>query len=349
MSTTDTFTTAPDGSAAVAVLGAGTIGLGWAALLLGAGYEVRLLVRRPESAPEIRAHVELHTRALPEGTGPAQALLTRLVITAELATAVTGVDVVIESISERLEAKQDLFAAVADLAGSDTLLLSSTSTLLPDALAARAPASTSGRIIVAHPFNPPHVIPLVEVLGAETTPVELIERTQAFLRAVGRTPVVLRRPIPGFIVNRLQTALLREAVHLVQQGVANVADIDLAVTHSIGLRWAVVGPFHALHLAGGAGGLAAWFEHVGAGLAAGWSLLGTPQLDEQTSADLIGQAEQGYGAQSYDRQVADRDARQTAVLAALADAAAKSAPASPASPAPRAGQPDDAPKEERTA
>ncbi|MCM3882367.1 3-hydroxyacyl-CoA dehydrogenase family protein [Frankia sp. R82] len=329
MSTTDHVREVPDGPAAVAVLGAGTIGLGWAALLLGAGHEVRLLVRRPEAEPTLRARIELHTHALPEGTGPARALLARLIVTTDVSTAVTGADVVIESISERLEAKQDLFATVADLASPDALLLSSTSTLLPDALAARATATTSGRIIVAHPFNPPHVIPLVEVLGAETTPPELIARTQAFLRGVGRTPVVVRRPIPGFIVNRLQTALLRECIHLVQQGVASVADIDLAVTHSIGLRWAVVGPFHALHLAGGPGGLGAWFEHIGAGLAAGWSLLGSPQLDEQTITDLVGQAEQGYDTSSYDRQVADRDARQTAVLAALADVAAKTLPASP--------------------
>lgn len=327
MSTTDHVSDVANRAGTVAVLGAGTIGQGWAALLIGAGYEVRLLVRRPESEPAVRDGVALHTHALPAGAAPAATLLRRLVVTTELSTAVTGAEVVIESISERLEAKQDLFAAVADLASRDALLLSSTSTLLPDALAARATAAAAGRIVVAHPFNPPHVIPLVEVLGAEATPPELIARTEGFLRGVGRIPVVLRRPIAGLIANRLQTALLRECIHLVQQGAATVTDIDLAVTHSIGLRWAVVGPFQALHLAGGPGGLAAWFEHIGVGLGAGWSQLGAPQLDDRTVASLVGQAEQGYGTSSYDSQVADRDARQTAVLAALAEVAAKTSPA----------------------
>lgn len=306
MSTTD--------SPAVAVLGGGTIGAGWAALLADAGYRVRVAVRRAETAQAVTATVRLHAPAL---AADADALLAGLTVTTDVAEAVTGAEVVLESISERLADKQELFAAVEQAAPAEALLLSSTSTLLPDAIGARL--AQPGRVLVAHPFNPPHVIPLVEVLGGPDTEPKLVERTTEFLTALGRTPVVLRRPIAGFIANRLQTALLREAIHLVQQGVATAADIDDAITGSLGPRWAVVGPFQALHLGGGPGGIRQWFGHIGAGLAAGWSQLGTPDLDDEGIAELIAQTETAYGTDGYEQRVAARDRRQLAVLAALRD------------------------------
>lgn len=293
----------------VAVIGPGTIGVGWITLLLVHGHDVRVLARAADAEARFRPIVELHARAL--GREP----LGRLTTTTDLAEAVADAEVVIECVAERLDVKQDLFARVAAAAPADALLLSSTSTLLPDALGAKL--DQPGRVIVAHPFNPPHVIPLVEVLGGAETGEAALADAKAFLAGLGRTPVQLRRPIAGFVANRLQTALLRECIHLVQQGVVTVGELDEVVTGSIGLRWSTIGPFHALHLGGGPGGLRQWFGHIGVGLAAGWGQLGAPELDQSTIDDLIEQAEQAFGTTGYEDRVAARDAGQLAVLDAL--------------------------------
>jgi ketoreductase RED1 len=165
-----------------------------------------------------------------------------------------------------------------------------------------------GRLIVGHPFNPPHLVPLVEVAPSKTT-YPAVDLAVAFYTSVGKRPQVLGREIPGFVANRLQAALFREAVYLVSQGIVSEQALDDVVTSSIGMRWAVAGPFRTFHLGGGPGGLADFLVHLGPGLEALWPLLGNPSLDPQTVNLLTKQAgrlrRHGCGARRRARRCRD--------------------------------------------
>jgi ketoreductase RED1 len=297
------------------VIGTGTIGLGWIVLLLAKGVRVRVNSTRPDAEAHVRSAVELLAAGLPGGPADPAKLCTLLEFEPDVARAAADVDVVLENVPESLALKRELFSRIEQTARADTLLLSSTSTLPPDELAAglRRP----GRLLVGHPFNPPHVIPLVEVVPGTATDQAALRRSVSFYRAIGKHPVVIEKAVPGFVANRLQTALLREAIHLVQQGVITAPRLDEVVTSSIGLRWAVLGPFLAAHLAGGSGGLQHWLGTIGAGLQQGWQWLGDPQLDSETADQLVKQVDEGYGTRSYEVLVTERDQLQGAVLAAL--------------------------------
>ncbi|GGX91692.1 3-hydroxyacyl-CoA dehydrogenase NAD-binding domain-containing protein [Streptomyces hiroshimensis] len=301
-----------------AVIGVGTIGLGWAALFASAGLTVRINSRRPDAETHVRKAFELYAASLPGGPADPAELAARLEFEPDVARAVEGADVVQENAPENLALKQELFARIGAAAPAHALLLSSTSTLLPDDLGAQM--ADPGRLLVAHPFNPPHIVPLVEIVTGERTDPQAVEEALAFYRGLGKTPVVLRRAVPGFVANRLQSALLRESIHLVREGVVSVAELDEIVTSSIGGRWAAVGPFRAFHLGGGPGGLRHWFEHLGAGLEKSWQGLGDPPVDEETVARILAQAEEAFGGRAYEELAAERDAKQTRVIAAVADA-----------------------------
>ncbi|MFE0178673.1 3-hydroxyacyl-CoA dehydrogenase NAD-binding domain-containing protein [Streptomyces sp. NPDC059002] len=302
----------------VTVIGAGTIGLGWIALFLGHGLRVRVNSRRAEAPKIVEEALELFAPFLPEGSADPATFAERLEFEPDLARAVADADVVVENAPENLELKQELFERIGAAVRPGALLLSSTSTLNPDAMGARM--ADSGRLVVGHPFNPPHVVPLVEVVAGERTSPDAVREAVEFFESVGRVPVVLRKPILAFAANRLQSALLRESVHLVREGVVSLEELDQVVTHSIGLRWATVGPFLAFHLGGGTGGLRKWLTTLGAGLEQGWELLGRPPMDDATIQSLIEQAEAAYGGASYEELVRTRDTKQTAVLKALAEA-----------------------------
>ncbi|GAA4689032.1 3-hydroxyacyl-CoA dehydrogenase NAD-binding domain-containing protein [Streptomyces chumphonensis] len=301
----------------VTVVGAGTIGLGWIALFRGHGLRVVVNSRRPEAERIVRDSLELSAPFLPGGPQDPAALAAGLEFEPDLERAVAEADVVQENAPENLELKRELFARIGKAAPAGALILSSTSTLDPDAMGERM--ADSSRLVVGHPFNPPHVVPLVEVVAGERTAPNAVAEALAFYRSVGRHPVALRRPILAFAANRLQSALLRESIHLVKEGVVSLEELDEVVTHSIGLRWATVGPFLAFHLGGGTGGLRKWLGTLGAGLEKGWELLGTPGLDEETITSLIEQAEAAYGTDRYEELVRARDTRQTAILSALAE------------------------------
>ncbi|KFG71593.1 3-hydroxyacyl-CoA dehydrogenase NAD-binding domain-containing protein [Streptomyces mutabilis] len=305
----------------VTVIGAGTIGLGWIALFLGHGLRVRVNSRRPEAASIVAEALELYAPYLPDGTADPATFAERLEFEPDVERAVADADVVVENAPENLALKQELFERIGKAAPQRALLLSSTSTLNPDDMGVRM--ADSGRLVVAHPFNPPHVVPLVEVVAGERTAPEAVDEAVAFLESVGRVPVVLRKPILAFAANRLQSALLRESVHLVREGVVSLEELDRVVTHSIGLRWATVGPFLAFHLGGGKGGLRKWLTTLGAGLEQGWELLGRPPMDDETIQLLIGQAEQAYGARSFEELVRERDSKQTAILRTLTEVSAQ--------------------------
>ena len=291
-----------------AVLGAGTIGLSWAALFAAHDLDVRVQDPRPDLQDQLDATVAALSPVLGEGLGD------RISVAADLEAAVDGVDVVQENGPERLELKQELWARVEAAAPASALLLSSTSGLMPSDMAARM--REPGRLLVGHPFNPPHVVPLVEVVpGAQTSP-EGAQAAADFYRSLGKVPVVLRKEIGGFVANRLQSALFRESVHLVLEGVVTPEELDRVVTESVGVRWATAGPFESYHLGGGPGGIRHLLEHLGPGMARRWKDLGQPELTDELVDRVSADTEARFADRDYDTRTADRDRVQLSVLAA---------------------------------
>jgi ketoreductase RED1 len=232
----------------------------------------------------------------------------------DLEAAVTGADVVQENGPEVLELKQDLFARIEAAAPAAALLLSSTSGLMPSEMAARM--HDPGRLVVGHPFNPPHVVPLVEVVPGPQTPEATVRAAAEFYRSLGKVPVVLRKEVGGFVANRLQSALFRESVSLVLDGVVTPEELDQVVTESVGVRWATAGPFESYHLGGGPGGIRHLLEHLGPGMARRWKDLGQPELTAEVVEQLSSATEQRFAGQEHADRARQRDDVQLAVLAA---------------------------------
>ena len=296
-----------------AVVGAGTIGASWATLFAAAGMTVRVTDPRDDAQQVVEAAVRSFAATLPGGARDADDLLSRVEVTG-LQQAVSGAYVVQENGPERIELKRDLFARVAADAAADALLLSSTSGLMPTDMSRdmREP----GRLLVGHPFNPPHVVPLIEVVRGEQTTEEQAQAAAGFYRSLGKVPVLLRREIGGFVANRLQSALFRESVHLVLSGVVTPEELDRVVTESVGVRWATAGPFESYSLGGGPGGLRHLLEHLGPGMVRRWKDLGQPELTPEV-VDLLSTAtEERFAGQAYEDRVRARDEAQLAVLAA---------------------------------
>ncbi|MFF7726112.1 3-hydroxyacyl-CoA dehydrogenase NAD-binding domain-containing protein [Streptomyces sp. NPDC008001] len=322
----------------VAVIGAGTIGLGWIALFLSRGLRVRVNSRRPDAERVVREGLAVFAPTLPGGAADVDALMQRVEFEPDVARAVRGAAVVQENAPDDLALKQELFRTVERAAPAEALLLSSTSKLLPDDMGALM--SEPGRVVVGHPFNPPHVVPLVEVVGGRHAPAGLIDEVTAFYRAVGKVPVVVRKPVPRFVANRLQSALLKESVHLVQEGVVTMAELDAVVTHSIGLRWAVVGPFEAFHLGGGEGGLRRWLGGTAPALERAWRATAVPALTPEAVEALGAEADRTFGT-DYAALSRARDEKQNAVLDALARVDAREAPEARSDRAPESHREDE--------
>jgi ketoreductase RED1 len=300
------------------VVGGGLIGISWTALFLGRGLRVTVNDPRPDIEPLVRAGLQeiaptmsqlgLSIDDATNGTGA-------LRFEADLASAVADADVVQENGPERLEVKQEMWATIEDAAPPDALFLSSSSGI-PATLIARGLRQPE-RLLIGHPFNPPHLVPLVEIVPGEQTDPAVVARAEEFYRAMGKRPQVLAKEVPGFVANRLQSALFREAVHLVAEGVVTEQELDDVVTSSIGMRWAVAGPFQTFHLGGGPGGLPDFLQHLGKQMEATWPNLGAPSFDEPTVALLSEQAEHFGG--TVEQLAAKRDAAEIALMRALAD------------------------------
>jgi ketoreductase RED1 len=299
----------------VSVVGAGVIGSSWAALFLAHGLRVTVTDVRAEAETELRAIIDELSPTLRALGLAGEHLTDRLVFEPDLATAVRGASLVQENGPENSELKQQLLVDIERAAPPGVLICSSSSAIPATYLTGRM--GDASRTLVGHPFNPPHVIPLVEVVPGERTSPEAVADAVAFYAALGKRPQVLRREVPGFVANRLQAALFREAVHLVSEGVVDEGQLDEIVSSSIGLRWAVKGPFQTFHLGGGPGGLAHFLDHLGPTVQAVWSVLGAPTLDEPTVELLKRQAAESFGARPVDELREERDAKQLAVLKAL--------------------------------
>jgi carnitine 3-dehydrogenase len=298
----------------VAVVGAGVIGASWAALFLARGFDVVATDPSPGAEERLRADVAAHWPVLEpvDGASPE-----RLTFTADPAEAAAEADFVQENGPEREDVKHALFAVLDAAARPDVVLASSSSGLLPSVIARGCPDHPE-RVVIGHPFNPPHLIPLVEVVPGEKTADEVVERAMAFYAALGKRPIRLRQEVPGHVANRLQAALWQEAYSLVERGVATVADIDTAIANGPGLRWAVLGPFLNQHLSGGSGGIAHVLEHLGPPTERWWRDLGSVTLTPELVATLVAGVDEELAGLDSAELVARRDAVLTALLAAKA-------------------------------
>ena len=296
-----------------AVVGAGTIGVSWATLFAAHGMQVRVTDPREDAEQVVQASVRQFSQTLPGGPRDADELLGRVRVTG-LEQAVDGADVVQENGPERIDLKRSLWRDVEQGAPAHALLLSSTSGLMPTDMAAdlREP----GRLLVGHPFNPPHVVPLIEVVPGEQTTAEQAQAAADFYRSLGKVPVVLRKEIGGFVANRLQSALFKESVHLVLSGVVTPEELDQVVTESVGVRWATAGPFESYSLGGGPGGLRHLLEHLGPGMQRRWKDLGQPELTPEVVDRLSTATEERFAGRTYEDRTRARDEVQLAVIEA---------------------------------
>ena len=299
----------------VTVIGAGVIGASWTALFLAHGLTVIVNDPRPDVETFVRDYIR-NNRLTLEALGlPTDNLEKKLSFEANLERSVTGADLVQENGPERIEFKQALWARIGKVVGDRALMLSSSSakTATEQALNMSRPE----RLLVGHPFNPPHLIPLVEVVPGEKTSPEAVDDAVAFYAALGKVPRVVHKEMPGFVANRLQRAIFRECCYLVIQGVVKVDELDDIVTSSIGLRWAADGPFRSFHLGGGAGGFKSFFKQFGPGLNEAWKNMASVNLDEAAQDKIIAQAEASFAAQPPEQLESERDAKQLAIIRAL--------------------------------
>ena len=311
----------PDRPASVGLLGGGVIGGGWAARLLLNGVNVRLYDPDPDAPRKVAEMIANARRAYDKLTLvplPSEGSLT-LVDSPEEAAA--GVDFIQESAPERIELKRRLLAAASRAAGPEVIFCSSTSGLRPSLLA--ADMAHPERFAVGHPFNPVYLLPLVELCGGERSAPETIERAGAAYGAIGMHPLVVRREIDGFLADRLLEALWREALWLVHDDVATVAEVDDAIRYGAGLRWAIMGTFLTYRMAGGEAGLGHFMDQFGPALALPWTKLVdvpdlTPALLDKLAAQSDAQAE-GLSVSELERQ---RDDCLVALLQALRSQAA---------------------------
>lgn len=290
---------------AVAVIGAGVIGGSWAALALSYGLGVHAADPAPGAENALRSAVADHLVEL--DTAPVA--LEQLHFHADPAAAAAGASFVIECGPERVEVKRELFALLDAATAPDVLLASSSSGIGPSAF--QDACEHPERVVVAHPFNPPHLVPLVEVVGGRLTSAETVDATMTAMRALGRSPVHVLAELPGHVVNRLQAALWREAYDLVRRGAISVADLDRAVASGPGLRWALLGPIATQHLSGGPDGLAHVLEHLGPPMVDWWADLGDPELTPELTEQLVsGVAEELDGQERAVRARRDRGLRE---------------------------------------
>ncbi|MFD1510167.1 3-hydroxyacyl-CoA dehydrogenase NAD-binding domain-containing protein [Lacimonas salitolerans] len=292
----------------VAILGAGLIGAAWAALFQHHGADVRVWDPVPEALSGVRARMaaplEQLAQVAPDAGPPG-----KLTLCDTLADAVSHADLIQENAPENAALKHALFAQVEPLMGRDAVLASSTSALTWSDLAPGL--NDPARLITAHPFNPPHLVPLVEIYG---TDLDRIARAEAIYRAAERVPVRLKKDATGHIANRLASALWREAVFMVQDGIAEVEAIDTALVNGPGLRWSVLGAHMAYHLGGGAGGMAGYLAHLGPSQERRWAALGTPSLTPDVQKALV----DGVAREAAGRDIPELEAaRDTALIAML--------------------------------
>jgi len=298
----------------VAVIGGGLIGASWAALFLAHGLDVT--VQDPAEGFETRVKEAVQS-AWPDlcalGVSDESPPFERLHFAADIAAACRGAEFVQECGPDRIEVKRVILAEIEAVLDPAVVVASSTSALLASDI--QAEALYPGRVLVGHPFNPPHLIPLVEIVRGSATSDAAVALAKAFYDRLNREVILVQKEVIGHIANRLSAALFREAVHLVADGIASVEDVDRAVSFGPGLRWALMGPHLTYHLGGGAGGYRGYMEHLGPTQVARWAELGAPNLDAETIAALTAGVDEELAMMDADTLAEKRDKGLIGLLA----------------------------------
>jgi 3-hydroxyacyl-CoA dehydrogenase len=302
----------------VAIIGTGVIGASWTALFLAKGLEVVATDIAPDAETSLRRFVKAAWPALERlGLSPG-ASQSNLKFTAALVQAVGSVDLVQENGPERIDFKQKLYGQLDDLLPPEVIIASSSSGLTMSEVQSGA-RSHPERCVIAHPFNPPHLIPLVEIVGGAKTSETTIRRAAEFYTSIGQRTVRLNKEMPGHVANRLQAALAREVYYLVAEGVVSAADVDTALCWGPGLRWGVMGNMMLNHLGGGPGGIEHFFQQFAGPMTAWWKTLGSPVLTPEVQKKLIDSVHVEVGS----RSIAELEAQRDEVLLGLLELRAK--------------------------
>jgi 3-hydroxyacyl-CoA dehydrogenase len=290
----------------IAIIGTGVIGASWAALFLAKGLQVVATDPAPNAEAALRKFVENAWPALKRLGLAAGASQSNLKFTTDLAKAISGVDLVQENGPERIDFKQKLYGQLDELLPPDVIVASSSSGLKMSDIQLGA-KSHPERCVIAHPFNPPHLIPLVEIVGGAKTSEATKRRTEEFYTSIGQRTVRLNKEMPGHVANRLQGALAREVYYLVAEGVVSAADVDTALCWGPGLRWGVMGNMMLNHLGGGPGGIEHFFQQFTGPMTAWWKTLGSPALTPQVQKKLIDSVHAEVGSRTIEELEAERD------------------------------------------
>jgi 3-hydroxyacyl-CoA dehydrogenase len=290
----------------IAIIGTGVIGASWSSLYLAKGLQVVATDPAPNAEPALRKFVETAWPALKRlGLSPG-ASQSNLTFTPDLAKALAGADLVQENGPERIDFKQKLYAQLDELLPPEVIIASSSSGLTMSEIQKGA-ASHPERCVIGHPFNPPHLIPLVEIVGGAKTSAATIQRADEFYTSIGQRTVRVNKEMPGHVANRLQAALSREIYYLVAEGVVSASDVDTALSWGPGLRWGVMGGLMLNHLGGGPGGIEHFFQQFTGPMTAWWKTLGSPVLTPEVQKTLIDSVHAEAGSRSIAELEAERD------------------------------------------
>jgi 3-hydroxyacyl-CoA dehydrogenase len=296
----------------IAIVGTGVIGASWAAYYLARGFDVVATDPGPQSEANLRKYVDDAWPLLTQvGLSPG-ASRDRLTFSLDMNRALADADLVQENAPERPDFKIKLFAQMDDATPPNSIIASSSSGITMDVI--QSGCKRPERCVIGHPFNPPHVVPLVEVVGGAKTSEATIERAMAFYASIGKKPVRLHKSLPGHVANRFQAALYREVLYLVQQGVLSVADADIAVCYGPGIRWGVMGPSLQWHIGGGQGGIQHFMEHLMDPLAGMMKALGTPEITPQLKQTVVDAVLKEAGGRSVEQLAGEENAVLIALL-----------------------------------
>jgi len=290
----------------IAIIGTGVIGASWTALFLAKGLHVVATDIAPNAEPALKEFVQTAWPALLRlGLSPG-ASQSNLKFTADVVQAVADADLVQENGPERIDFKQKLYSHLDELLPPEVIIASSSSGLTMSEIQKGA-ASHPERCVIGHPFNPPHLLPLVEIVGGTKTSEQTIRRAMEFYASIGRQPVRIHKEMPGHVANRLQAALAREVYYLVAEGVISAADVDAALSWGPGLRWGIMGNMLLNHLGGGPGGIEHFLQQFTGPMTAWWKTLGSPVLAPEVQKKLIDSVHAEVGSRTIEELEAERD------------------------------------------
>jgi carnitine 3-dehydrogenase len=305
----------------ITTLGAGPIGAGWAAYFLAQGYDVTAWIFDAGEEEKLRGLIDAAWESLEELGLAEGASRDRLTVTTDLAQACANADFVQESVPENLTLKQSMYEKMGALVPADVVISSSTSGLTMSQIQETCP--TPERTVTGHPFNPPYLMPLVEIVGGKKSDPEAVAWAGRFYEHAGKAPLVMDKEVPGFVATRLQEAIWREALHMINAGEATVEQIDTAIVNGPGPRWAIMGPCMVYHVGGGEGGMRYCLEQFGPALKFPWTRLVAPELTPELTETVVEGAEKAAGGQDFRTLTREMNSGLVAIAKALGKARKK--------------------------